>query len=115
MTNFYTQYDCTKLNTSNDMHTTVRSWGPKVIQHVSHDNKVIEIYNDFMLRMKEDDHFDRYIQMKVISNHGNFKIVEYDYTSDTSNWHYKYRFGISKHVWNKIHQDNLIKSISDKF
>ena len=94
MTNFYTQFDCTKVNTSNDMHTTVRSWGPKVIQHVSHDDKVVEIYNDFMSRMKVDN-FDRYIQMKVISNHGNFKIVEYDYTSDTGNWHYKFRFGFN--------------------
>jgi len=112
MTNFYTQFDCTKLNTSNDMHTTVRSWGPKVIQHVSHDDKVVEIYNDFMSNMGD---MERYIQMRVISNHGNLKIVEYDYTSDTGNWHYKYRFGISKDVWNKIHQNNLVKTISDKF
>lgn len=92
MTNFYTQYDCTKLNTSNDMYTTVRSWGPKVIQHVSHDDKVLEIYNDFMSNMGD---MERYIQMRIISNHGNFKIVEYDYTSDTGNWHYKFRFGFN--------------------
>ena len=75
------------------MHTTVRSWGPKVIQHVSHDDKVLEIYNDFMSNMGD---MERYIQMRVISNNDNFKIVEYDYTSDTSNWHYKFRFGLTK-------------------
>jgi hypothetical protein len=42
MKNFYTQYDCTKLNTN------VKGKGPKINQYVTKTELILEIYKDWL-------------------------------------------------------------------
>jgi hypothetical protein len=96
MKNFYLKYDCTQLSKGHGIHRK----GPNAIEG-SH---VVKEIIPFYARLKKTLEFSRKrgneLTVRVISNHDNFRIVDFELTGN--DWHWKWRFGLDIELWSLL-------------
>ena len=93
MQNFYLKYDCTQLSKGHGIHRK----GPNPIEASRVLNEIIPFYASLKKTLEFSRKRGNKLAVRVISNHDNFRIVDFELIGD--DWHYKWRFGLDIELW----------------